>query len=291
MNRSERISKSMRNLQNFVGINIGLFLFAFGVVVFRNPNNFASGGMAGLSLLTHSFLPNVPIGAIMMVFNMTALGLGYLVLGKKSGMGSVYGTFALAAIVWFLEVRFPLSAPLTDQRFMELIYSVFIPGFGAALVFHCGATTGGTDIIAQMASKIFKLKVTTALLIIDFTIALGAGFIFSLEDFLYSVLGVCIRIFMMDMVLEGLRVHKILVIISDKSEEIQQYINYKIKRGATVHVASGSFTRKNREVITTVLSRRQALILQQHIKSVDPEAFITITNSTEIVGSGFGKFG
>ena len=282
---------SVKKLRDFAGINLGLFLFAFGVAVFRNPNNFASGGMAGLALLAHTFIPGMPVGAIMMVLNVVVLGVGYLILGKKSVAGSAYGTFALSGMIWLLEILFPLENPLTDQRFMELIYSVFIPGFGAALVFHYGATTGGTDIIAQIAGKLLKWKVTTALLLIDFTIALGAGLVFSLEDLLYSVLGVCIRIVMMDMVLESLRVHKVVVIISDESERIQHYINHELSRGATVHPAKGAFTKQDKEIITVVLTRRQALQLQQYINSVDPSAFITITNSTEIIGSGFGKFG
>jgi len=276
--------------KNFVGINLGLFLFAFGIVIFRNPNNFASGGMSGLALLSHSFIP-LPVGAIMMALNVLALLLGYLFLGKRSVKGSLYGTFVLAAMVWLLEVVLPMESPLTDQRFMELIFSVFLPGFGAAIVFHCGATGGGTDIIAQIVSKFSRWKVTTALLVVDFTIALGAFFIFSTEDFLFSVLGVCIRVFAMDSILESLRIHKVVVIISDHSTEIKQYINFKLKRGATVHMAKGAFTDKEKEVITTVLSRRQALMLQQFVNAKDPAAFITICNSTEIVGAGFGKLG
>jgi len=276
---------------NFLGVNLGCFLFAFGVVVFRNPNNFASGGMSGLSLLLSSFFAGAPVGAIMMVLNVFVLGLGYLFLGKKGGTSSVYGTFALSGAIWILEILFPISAPVTDSQFMELVYSVFIPGFGLAIVFHCGYTTGGTDIIAQILSKYLKWKVSMSLLVTDILIALGAGLLFGVEAMLYSVLGVFLRTFLMDSVLENLKTKKIVVVISDKSTEIQDFITKEIHRGATIHQARGAYSQKDINVITTVVTRRQAIKLQSYIKNTDPGAFITISNSTEIIGQGFDRFG
>jgi len=265
-------------------------MFAFGVVVFRNPNNFASGGMSGLSLLISSFFAGAPVGAIMMVLNVFVLILGYIFLGKRSGAGSIYGTFALSGFIWILEILIPLSAPITDAQFMELIYSVFLPGFGMALVFHCGANTGGTDIIAQILSKYFKIKVATSLLATDFLIALGAGLLFGIEAMLYSVLGVLMRTFLMDFVMENLKTRKIVVVISDKATEIQKFVTCELNRGATIHKAQGAYSNREISVTTTVLSRRQAIKLQQFIKDTDPAAFITISNSTEIIGNGFDRF-
>ena len=173
---------------------------------------------------------------------------------------------------------------------MELIYSVFIPGFGGALVFHAGASTGGTDIVAQILKKFFHIRISYGLLMVDFLIALSAGILFGTEACLYSILGVCLRSFLMDSVLESLRIYKIMVIISDKSKIIYDFIIGEINRGATIHMAQGAYTTTRREVITTVLSRRQAIKLQLFIKKEDPAAFITISNSTEIIGKGFEGF-
>ena len=278
-----------KGFARFMGINLGCLMAAFGIVVFRNPNDFASGGTAGISLLAGSFLP-IPIGAIMMVLNIVVLLLGLVFLGKEKTANSLYGTLAISGFIWLIEVLIPLDAPLTNQPFLELIYSVLIPGFGVALIFHYGATTGGTDIVAQIISKYTKMKVTTALLITDFIIALCAGLLFSVAAMLYSVLGVFLRIFAMDSVMESLKIHKIVVVISDKSAQIQHFIANEINRGATVHKAYGVYTNQEKEVITTILTRRQALELQAFIKKIDPAAFLTVSNSTEIIGMGFGKF-
>jgi len=276
--------------KDFLLLNTGIFMVAFGIHTFRNPNKFASGGISGLSLLLSFYFPFLPIGSLMFILNLFILGLGWFFLGTESGSKSLYGTFALSGMIWALEVIMPMKHPLTGAKFLELIYSVFIPGFGGALVFHAGASTGGTDIVAQILKKFFHIRISYGLLMVDFLIALGAGVLFGIEACLFSVLGVCLRSFLMDSVLESLRIYKIMVIISGKSKVIYDYIINEIKRGATIHMATGAFTVEQREVITTVLSRKQAFRLQQFIKSEDPSAFITISNSTEIIGKGFGGF-
>ena len=274
----------------FLMLNTGLFMVAFGVHIFRNPNKFASGGISGLSLLLSFYFPMLPIGSLMFILNMLVLGLGWFILGKESGSKSIYGTFALSGMIWLLEIIIPMNSPLTNSKFLELVYSVFIPGFGSALVFHAGASTGGTDIIAQILKKLFRIRISYGLLMVDFLIALGAGVLFGVEACLFSVLGVCLKSFLMDSVLESLRIYKIMVIISGKSKIIYNFIINEINRGATIHMAAGAYTIEQREVITTVLSRRQAYRLQQFIKKEDPAAFITISNSTEIIGKGFEGF-
>ena len=276
--------------KDFLLLNTGLLMVASGIHVFRNPNKFASGGISGLSLLLSYYFPFLPIGILMLALNLLILGLGWFFLGKESGARSLYGTFALSGMIWLLELIMPLKNPVTNQKFMELIYSVFIPGFGGALVFHIGASTGGTDIAAQIIKKFFHIRISYGLLMVDFLIALGAGVLFGMEACLYSILGVCLRSFLMDSVLESLRIYKIMVIISDKSKIIYNFIISELQRGATIHMAKGAYTITEREVITTVLSRGQAIKLRQFIKREDPMAFITISNSTEIIGKGFEGF-
>jgi len=276
--------------KNFAITNAGIFMVAFGIHVFRNPNGFATGGVSGLSLLLSEVLPHIPMGAIMLVLNLMILGLGFLFLGKEKTIMSAYGAIMLSALVWLMAVVWPITAPLTNQQFMVLIYSVLIPSIGSSLVFNSGASTGGTDIVALIIKKHSHMKIGTALLVADFLIAASAWWIFGIEAGLYSILGVCMRSFLMDSVMESLRIYKIMVIISDKNAEIKEFINVNLGRGATVHRAYGAYTQDEKEVITTVLSRRQASALQKFIKSVDPQAFITISNSTEIIGNKFGGF-
>jgi uncharacterized membrane-anchored protein YitT (DUF2179 family) len=290
MESNRQDNRTAGQIKEFLYMNAGILCVAAGIHFFRNPNKFASGGVSGLSLLLSYYFPRLPLGGIMLILNLIILGFGFLTLGNASGSKSVYGTFALSGLIWLFEIIFPCPVPLTNARFLELIYSVFIPGIGGALVFHYGGSTGGTDIVAQMLQKYSHMSLGYGLMLTDMMIALGAGALFGMEVCLYSVMGVFLRSFLLDAVMENLRIYKIMVIISEKSKIVYQFINNTLGRGATIHKARGAYTVESKEVITTVLSRRQAHTLRQFIQKEDPAAFITISNSTEIIGNGFRGF-
>ncbi|WP_250227353.1 YitT family protein [Anaeropeptidivorans aminofermentans] len=275
-------------LKNFLTINLGIFILAIGIHVFKNPNKFALGGISGLSIIASYFFPNQPIGIIMMFINVFVLLMSFLFLGKEATVKSVYGSIALSFFVWIMEIAMPIESPMTNQKLLELLYGVFLPGIGTAIVFFSGATTGGTDIIAKIIHKYFKIRISLSLLISDIFIALTAGLLFGMEACLFSILGVCLKSFVLDTFLESLQVFKIMTIISTKSEEIKEFILIELHRGATTHEARGAFGDKTKkEVITTVLNRWQAAKLRDYIHKIDPQAFITITNSYQIIGRGF----
>ncbi len=276
--------------KEFLYIDLGIFLVAFGIVVFRNPNQFASGGVSGLSLILSHYFKDMPIGAMMLVLNLIILGIGYLVLGKKAGHKSLYGTIALSVMVWVLESFIKLDKPLTNQKFLELIYSMFIPGVGSALVFNSGSTTGGTDIIGQIIKKYTGMRLSLALLVTDFGIASLSWFAFGPEAALFSIMGLGLRSFLLDAIMDSMHMYKMFEIVSSKDKQIKDFIMNELERSATVYIARGAYTHVEREVISTVVSRRQAVALRRFIKQIDPEAFITISSSTEIIGKGFGGF-
>jgi uncharacterized membrane-anchored protein YitT (DUF2179 family) len=278
------------SFKDFMIINLGLLLLAAGIHFFRNPNKFATGGISGLSIVLTYFFPDIPMGTIMLLLNIVLLILALVLLGSGLFVKTVYGSLMLSALVVLFERFFPMTAPLTDNKLMELIYSVFIPGVGLAIVFQTGATTGGTDIIAKIISKYFKLKISISLFLADVLIVLGATWVFGIENGLYSFMGLMLSTYVVDGFLENLQIKKIITIISDNSAEIEDYICSTINRGATVHRAWGAYNKEEKFVITTVVNRGQARKLQDYLKEHDPHAFITITSSSNIIGTGFKKF-
>jgi uncharacterized membrane-anchored protein YitT (DUF2179 family) len=225
-----------------------------------------------------------------LVMNVILLIAGLIFLGRRIIGKSVYCSIMLSVMIWGLEVLLPLNAPLTNQKLLELIFGVFLPGAGIALVFHYGATTGGTDIIAKILNKYLKIKISVAVLCSDFLVALAAGFVFGVEVGLFSIFGVCLKSFVLDSVLENLHISKNIVVISKEHQKIERFIIEQIERDATIHQARGVYTNEEKTVITTILSSHQAVKLQKFIKSVDSSAFITISNSSKIIGKGFESF-
>lgn len=276
-----------KRIIDFLLINLGLLLVGIGICLFKIPNHFATGGVSGLAIISTSFFPEIDVGPMMLIINIALIAVGYFFLGSDFGSKTVYSSFALSGIVWLIQKIFPLNHPLTDDMLLELVYSIIFPAVGSAIVFNCNASTGGTDIAAKILNKYTKLNIGKTLLITDFLIALGAGAVFGVKIGLYSVLGLIIKAFMIDFVIEGLNISKQMVIISSKHQEIRDYIVNQLHRGATIYKAEGAFTQLQETVISTIVSRRQALKLRSFIRSIDPQAFITINNTSETIGKGF----
>ena len=279
--------KTKQWLNDFFILNAGTLLTAVGSYFFKFPNNFSTGGVTGISVVMTHYFPGLSNGTIVSVINIALLIVGLLLLGKGFGFKTFYVTVAFSAMLKILEVIWPMTQPLTDQPFMELLLGVFLPAWGSALLFNIGSSTGGTDIIAMIVKKYFKCHIGRALLIVDFFITLLTFVAFGPETGLFSMVGLFIRSFAVDLFLENMNTYKYFTIITDKPQEIYSYITDVLHRGATVYQAEGLYKHTEKTVIMTAQGKKQALHLQDVIRQKDPHAFVLVTNTSEIIGKGF----
>lgn len=279
--------KTKQWLNDFFILNAGTLLTAVGSYFFKFPNNFSTGGVTGISVVMTHYFPGLSNGTIVSVINIALLIVGLLLLGKGFGFKTFYVTVAFSAMLKILEVIWPMTQPLTDQPFMELLLGVFLPAWGSALLFNIGSSTGGTDIIAMIVKKYFKCHIGRALLIVDFFITLLTFVAFGAETGLFSMVGLFIRSFAVDLFLENMNTYKYFTIITDKPQEIYSYITDVLHRGATVYQAEGLYKHTEKTVIMTAQGKKQALHLQDVIRQKDPHAFVLVTNTSEIIGKGF----
>lgn len=277
----------MKWLKSFLLINLGLVMTAAGIHFFKAPNSFATGGVSGLAIVAGHFFPGLSTGPLMMIINIVLLIGGFALIGPSFGSKTVYSSFALSGMVWMLDRLFPLSKSLTGDMMLELAFAILLPAVGSAIVFNQDASTGGTDIVAKVLNKLTSIDIGKALLMADFAITVMAGVVFGIRIGMYSLLGLIIKGFLIDIAIEGFNMRKQMVIISEKPEAVKEYIIANLHRGATIHTATGAFTNDEKHVITTVVNRKQALSLRNYIRSIDRQAFITITNTSEIIGKGF----
>jgi len=259
---------------------------AFGSHFFRFPNNFTFGGITGLALVLQNYLP-FTTATINFVISNGLLVVGFIVLGKGFGAKTAYVSILYTVMLSAMEVICPMTQPLTDQPVLELCYGIAIPGFASAILFYIGASTGGTDIIAMILKKYTSFNIGNALLITDCLIVFSAFFTFGIETGLYSVLGLLVKSFVVDNIIESINLCKSFNIICDNPEPICEYITKELGHSATIYEAKGAFTNQPKKVIITVLNRPQAVQLRKYIKTVEPTAFMIITNSSEIIGKGF----
>jgi uncharacterized membrane-anchored protein YitT (DUF2179 family) len=273
--------------KDFLLINLGLLIVAAGVHFFKVPNHFAIGGTTGLSIIFSTLFPQAGVGPFMLIINAALIGVGFIFLGKNFTVGTIYSSVALSLMIWLLEIVLPIKAPLTNDKLLELCFAVILPALGSGMVFNLGASTGGTDIVAMILSKRTSLEIGKALLVSDFCITLAAIFIYGIQTGLYCILGLIFKALLLDNVIEIINVRKLVTIISKESKAIEAFITGELHRGATISQACGAYTGECKEVITTVLNRRQAVALRNYIRTVDKDAFITIVNSSETIGKGF----
>ena len=275
--------------QFFILLNLGLIVTALGIVIFKEPNHFALGGTSGISIIISTLNPGLPVGTIMWIVNAVLVVLGFIFLDRESMGWTVFSSFALSAYVSLFEYLIPLSAPLTDDTLLELIFAVMLPGIGSALVFNIGASTGGTDILAMILKKHTSLRIGSALFVADMGIVAWAAILYGPRTGLYCVLGLIAKALVVDQFIENVNTSKVITIIAEDPQPIMDYIVMDLHRTATVRYERGGFSGRSFETIVAVLNRHEAVQLRNYVREIEPDSFITIVSSSEILGRGFRR--
>ncbi len=275
-----------RKAAEYALITAGILIMVIGTYFFKFLNHFAFGGVTGFSTVV-SELTGITASDFTLIANMALLVLGFLFLGMDVGIKTVYASVLMSAGLSVLERVCPLSGPLTTEPLLELVFAVFCPAVGSALLFNIGASSGGTDILAMILKKHSSLDIGMALLVIDLAAVTMAFFVFGPATGLYSILGLLAKSLMIDGIIENINLCKCFHIICDDPEPICQFITRELHRGATIYDARGAFSHRKKTIIITMMKRSQAVKLRNFIRRVEPDSFIMISNSSEIIGKGF----
>lgn len=282
-------------LKNFLIMNLGILLTTVGVYFFKIPNGFSTGGVSGIAVVVAGFAnqylptlaPYLTSGNVLTVINVLLLIVGFIFLGKGFSAKTVYCSLLFSFGTFALEHLFPMSAPFTDQPFMELAYAILLTAIGSAMLFLTDSSSGGTDIVALILKKYTHLDIGKALLLTDFVIALSSFWVFGIQTGLFSLLGLFAKAFLVDGVIESMNTSKYFTIITSKPEEISSYITESIHHSFTKIQGEGGYTGEPRTVLLTVCRRVEGARLKRIVKQIDPNAFVIVSNSSEIIGKGF----
>lgn len=268
-------------------LTLGTLLVAAGVYFFKFPNHFNTGGVTGLAVILNAVVPAVSPSTFASVINIAFLVVGFLFLDKSFGLNTIYCSILFSAALSGLEWLCPLPAPLTDQKTLELFFAVILPSLGSAILFNLQSSTGGTDILAMILKRFSSLDIGMALLYVDVLIAASTLYFVGIEAGLYSVLGLVLKSVVVDTVIESLNRRKSFLAVTSHPREVCDFITHTLNRSATCWQAEGAYTHESKWVVLTALSRSQAVALRVYLKSADSNAFILVTNSSEIFGKGF----
>ena len=274
-------------LTEYALLTLGTALVAMGTYFFKFPNHFSTGGVTGIAVILSSIFPSISSSLFASIINVAFLLLGFGVLNRGFGVRTVYCSLLFSGMLAGLEWLVPLSGPLTDEKLLELFFGVILPALGSAILFNTQGSTGGTDILAMILKKFTSLDIGMALLYVDVLIAGSTLILIDIETGLFSLLGLVLKSVLVDSVIESLNRKKSFILVTSCPEEVCDFITHTLHRSATFWKGEGAYSHQDKWVVLTALSRAQAVALRRHLKSIDPHAFMLITNSSEIFGKGF----
>lgn len=280
------LDEHMGPIKKYSILTVGAVVLALANYVFKFPNHFSFGGVAGFAVILSGMFGG-SASTYTFVINMLLLLIAFPILGKEVAMRSFYVSIVFSGVLEVAQYVYPIDKPITNQPVLELVFSFMLLAVCSAIFFFMDASSGGTDIIALILKKYTNISIGTALLVVDFIVVIVAFFVYGVTVGLFSLAGFLAKSFFIDTVIESLNLCKYFTIISKNAEPICNYINAELNHGATIYDARGAYTKDNKQVVMTVVKREQARNLRNYVHKVDPDAFMMITNSSEIIGKGF----
>ncbi|OWR27575.1 hypothetical protein CDO73_21810 [Saccharibacillus sp. O23] len=271
-----------RNVLDVVLIAVGSFITALAFNLFLLPNQIASGGVSGLSIIIHEWFGLEP-AFTQWLFNIPLFVAGVILLGRQYGVRTLIGTVCLPLLI-YLTRDWPIP---TANPLLASLYGGIGVGLGLGLVFRGRGSTGGLSIVAQLLQKYTGLSLSLCVMLTDGTVIALAGFTLSLENALYALIGLYVTGKVIDAVEMGTSYTKVAYIITDKKEEMTSVILKDLDRGLTELTGKGGYTGESRPVLMVVIGQSETSRLKTLVRSVDPEAFVVISNAQEVLGKGF----
>ena len=278
----------MQKIKEYLLTTIGVALTAIALEYFFFPCDIAAGGVSGIGLVVNK-VSGLDTSIVVLVLNILLFILAFIVLGKSFGAKSIYATVMLSVFMWIIENVFKPTV-LTENMFLASVFGSIILGMGAAIVFHQGASTGGTSIIAAIISKFTPIGIGISVLLTDSFVCLLAISVFGVDKGLFGFFSVILIGLIIDKFIDGFNTCKQVFIITSKEKEIVNHIIKNIDRGCTVLNGNGGYTGSDVKIIYTVLNSNQFIALKKHVKEIDPAAFLTVNDSTEVLGEGFKAY-
>ena len=276
-------------LKDFSLMTLGTLLIVAGVYFFKFPNNFSTGGVSGISIIVSHLAPVTP-GTLTLIINAALMIVGFIFVGRDFGLKTVYCCTLQSVLTYGLEFVCPLTSPLTDQPFFELLIAIFLTAAGSAVLFNVDASSGGTDIIAMIIKKHSDMNISRALFAADCVIVGASFFVFDIRTGLFCVVGFVAKVFFVNTILESINLSKccILIVKPEYEEQIRHFITETLNRSATVSEEfRGAYGEDQKTLMILVLNRHQTMLLKRFVKALDNKAFIIVTNTSEVCGKGF----
>ncbi|AEX86249.1 hypothetical protein Marpi_1868 [Marinitoga piezophila KA3] len=274
-------------LKEVLLITIGTFINALGWTLFLIPWKIVGGGLNGVGTMIY-YITGIPVGLSYLAMNVILIFIAMRIIGKSFGFKTIYGIAASSFFITLLQNYF--HSPIINDQFLSVVIGGILLGSGVGIVFLAGGTTGGTEIIIMIINKYKNLSPGRTLFLFDVLIIGSSFFVFgSFEKIIYGYVTMAIAGYATDLVLEGEKSSVQLFIFSNNYKAIADEITSTLGRGVTILPGMGWYTKENKNVILTIVRRRELPTVLKIIKNNDKNAFVSMTSATGVYGFGFEK--
>ncbi|MEG1350950.1 MAG: YitT family protein [Bacilli bacterium] len=278
----KNIYKKFR-IRRYLGLLLGLFILAFTFNVFFLSNNIVYGSVSGLAIIVKELIGFEP-ATFIFISSLVLLIISFFALGKEKTAMSILGTLLFPLFVKLTaDINMYLDID-TSNLLLTAIFGGVLYGFGAGLVFKAGFTTGGTDILNQIASKYLKISMGKAMLMTDGLIVLAGGFVFGFTKFMYALIILYLIGVITDKVLLGISESKAFYITTSKDEEVRDYIINVLGHSVTIFNVKGGYSNDKKTMLLAVIPTKEYFILREGLREIDADAFFVVTDSYEVIG-------
>lgn len=268
-------------LREFVIITIGTIIAASAVYFFMLPSHVAVGSGSALALILSNYIP-LPVSVLSLILNVFLLLMGFLLIGPEFGIKTVYSAIALPIILGIYEKIFPDFQSLTQDPALDVLCYILVVGIGMALLFSCNASSGGLDIVAKIMNKFLRMDIGQAMSTAGMAVALSSALCYDKKTVVLSILGTYFGGIVVDHFIFGLNIKRRVCIISPKLEEITQFVLHTLHSGATLNEIIGAYDNTPRRELITIVDKQEFKSLMDHVRKVDPTAFITVYSVSEV---------
>ena len=270
------------NIIDFIMITLGTFIIAISVFFFMMPSNLSVGSVSGLSIVISNFIP-FNVSTISMVINILLLIFGFITIGKEFGIKTVYTSILLPIFIAIFEYLFPNNISLTADQTLDAICYCVIVSIGTAMLFNRNASSGGLDIIGKFLNKYFHLEVGKGIALSGMLVEISSILVYDMKTMIISILATYFSGIVLDNFLFGSTIKKRVCIISQKYQQILDFILNDLHSGATTYHAYGAYSDKMNIEINVIVDKNEYIKLINYITSVDPDAFVTIYAVNEMM--------
>jgi uncharacterized membrane-anchored protein YitT (DUF2179 family) len=271
-------------LWNLLLISVGCFLCAAAIKGILIPKEFLAGGVTGLSLLLHYVLPSLPVGVIYFMLNIPLFIIGWMFVGRRFFWYSIAGVVIFSAIMF---LPYPLI-PIKDLILAALTAGI-VTGVGSGIILRSLGSAGGLDILSVVLFKKFSIRPGTFVLGFNALLMTVAAFRIPLEMIIYTLIFMYVTSYSVNMIVTGLSQRKAIMIISPQWRQIADEIMQSMQRGVTVVRGAGGYTGKEVQILYSVVTFSELSRFKQMIRNIDPQAFVVVTETLEVMGKGIGN--